>query len=103
MGLGQLRGGSWLTNPPRNCPNQISIVAHDGSYVNGFRSGLVAMKKVGTVLEGHLSRTSKLWQLLRQRKTQWDNDACYPRRTLFDTLPAVGFIADPLGRSLHRV
>ena len=30
MGLGQLRGPSWLTGTPRNCPNQISIVAHDG-------------------------------------------------------------------------
>jgi hypothetical protein len=40
MGLGQLRGPSWLTDTPRNCPNQISIVivAHDRSYVNGFRS-----------------------------------------------------------------
>ena len=39
MGLGQLRGPSWLTGTPRNCPNQISIVAHDGSQVNGFRMG----------------------------------------------------------------
>jgi hypothetical protein len=38
MGLGQLRGPSWLTDPPRNCPNQISIVTHCGSYVNGFRA-----------------------------------------------------------------
>jgi REP element-mobilizing transposase RayT len=38
MGLGQLRGPSWLTDPPRNCPNQISIVTRYGSYVNGFRS-----------------------------------------------------------------
>jgi hypothetical protein len=36
MGLGQLRGASWLTDTPRNCPNQISIVTHDGAYVNGF-------------------------------------------------------------------
>ena len=38
MGLGQLRGPSWLTDPPRNCPNQISIVTRYGSYVNGFRT-----------------------------------------------------------------
>ena len=38
MGLGQLRGPSWLTNTPRNCPNQISIVTRDGAYVNGFRT-----------------------------------------------------------------
>src|SRR5208337_983273 len=44
MGLGQLRGPSWLTDPPRNCPNQISIVARDGSYVNEFRSRMVVMK-----------------------------------------------------------
>src|SRR5208282_4071961 len=31
MGLGQLRGPSWLTDTPRNCPNQISIVTHHGS------------------------------------------------------------------------
>ena len=45
MGLGQLRGPSWLTDGPRNCPNQISIVTHDEAYVNGFRSRMVVMKK----------------------------------------------------------
>jgi hypothetical protein len=46
IGLGQLRGPSWWTDTPRNCPKQISIVmvAHDGSYVNGFRSRMMKGK-----------------------------------------------------------
>src|ERR1035437_7153257 len=46
MGLGQLRGPSCWPGAPRGCPNQISIVivAHDGSYVNGFRSAVVVMR-----------------------------------------------------------
>jgi len=36
IGLGQLRGPSWLTDEPRNCPNQISIVGRGEAYVNGF-------------------------------------------------------------------
>src|ERR1019366_5623571 len=46
MGLGQLRGPSCWPDAPRSCPNQISIVivAHDGSYVNGFRSAVVVMR-----------------------------------------------------------
>ena len=51
IGLGQLRGPSWWTDTRRNCPKQISIVmvahdmvAHDGAYVNGFRSRMMKGK-----------------------------------------------------------
>jgi hypothetical protein len=38
MGLGQLRGPSWLTDTRRNCPNQISMVAFLWSRTTGLKS-----------------------------------------------------------------
>jgi hypothetical protein len=35
-----------LTDTPRNCPNQISIVTRYGSYVNGFRTITISSSEV---------------------------------------------------------
>ena len=59
MGLGQLRGPSWLADAPRNCPNQISIVAHDGAYVNDFDHGWFVMKNHGNSVPSS-SKTPRL-------------------------------------------
>jgi len=41
MGLGQLRGPSWLTGGPLHCPNQISMIALGGLEVcDGWTGGL---------------------------------------------------------------
>jgi len=45
MGLGQLRGPSWETGAPLNCPNQMAIVALRGLEVCDGGHWLVVMKK----------------------------------------------------------
>jgi hypothetical protein len=45
MVLGQLRGASWWRDESRNCPNQSSIVALGGLYVNKFeRAGRASFR-----------------------------------------------------------
>jgi hypothetical protein len=44
MGLGQLRGPSWETGKPLNCPNQVSIVAQGGLEVCDAAHGMFVMK-----------------------------------------------------------
>jgi hypothetical protein len=45
MALGQLREPSYMTDVPRNCPNQTSSIARGGLEVNDFRRRWFAMKK----------------------------------------------------------
>jgi len=45
MSLGRLRGPSWFTDAPRNCPNGSFIISRGGLDVNEFRCGLNGMKE----------------------------------------------------------
>jgi len=78
MGLGQLRGPSWETGTPLNCPNQEFIVAAGGLEVSDGGHWLVVMKNPrGLVAQSNkIPRLTRLWNP-RSRKAR---DLGHPAR-----------------------
>src|SRR5208337_2711987 len=65
-GFGAASRAVLLTEIPRSCPNQSSIVPHDRSYVNGFRSRI----SITDGLWGERSKKAK------ERVSADERDAC---------------------------